>query len=431
MLRSLTLTGTGPTAELTAEFGERLNIITGDNSLGKSFLLDLCFWCLTGTWPGARMARPQENSQAPTIKYKVASKTTEADRKADFDFESWTWHRQRGRPPMAGLVIYAAVDGSFSVWDPARNYWRGTSENDDEPRAYLFEPERIDSVNDITSSTMPRDVANGLWANGKPLCNGLISDWSNWYHQNGEPFRLLKATVESLSHPREPLECVAPVRLDADDPRSYPALKTRSGVLAYPQWSASVKRIVKIAYLLVWAWTEHENAARLKSKGQTTDQVILIIDEVESHLHPKWQRTIFPAILSAFNSMKAGLNLQVISATHSPLVLASLEPRFDEQIDHLFLFDWDNTTQQITFEEQTWIKYGDAVGWLTSPIFGLEQARSKPAEIAIEAAEAFARGDLDQLPEHLSTRDEITSELKRLLPALDPFWPRWLMGSKQ
>ncbi|WP_414589651.1 hypothetical protein [Scytonema sp. PCC 10023] len=33
-------------------------------------------------------------------------------------------------------------------------------------------------------------------------------------------------------------------------------------------------------------------------------------------------------------------------------------------------------------DEIPWSKQGDTVGWLTSEIFGLKQARSKEAEIA-------------------------------------------------
>lgn len=43
MLRSPTLYNVGPAREMKAEFGPRVNLITGDNGLGKSFLLDMAW----------------------------------------------------------------------------------------------------------------------------------------------------------------------------------------------------------------------------------------------------------------------------------------------------------------------------------------------------------------------------------------------------
>lgn len=44
----------------------RLNIITGDNGLGKTFLMDCAWWALTNTWTGNE-ARPKyaEGSKKP------------------------------------------------------------------------------------------------------------------------------------------------------------------------------------------------------------------------------------------------------------------------------------------------------------------------------------------------------------------------------
>lgn len=44
---------------------------------------------------------------------------------------------------------------------------------------------------------------------------------------------------------------------------------------------------------------------------------LLLIDEVETHLHPRWQKRMVPAILEVFP------NLQIVATTHSPFVLAS------------------------------------------------------------------------------------------------------------
>ena len=49
MLISLHLKDVGPASRLDLDLGERLNVLTGDNSLGKSFVLDVAWWSLTGT----------------------------------------------------------------------------------------------------------------------------------------------------------------------------------------------------------------------------------------------------------------------------------------------------------------------------------------------------------------------------------------------
>ena len=46
---------------------------------------------------------------------------------------------------------------------------------------------------------------------------------------------------------------------------------------------------------------------------------VLIIDEIDAHLHPSWQRRIIPALTNNFP------NLQIFCSTHSPLMLAGLK----------------------------------------------------------------------------------------------------------
>lgn len=50
MLEHLRLKNVGPASEMELELSPQLNVITGDNGLGKSFLLDVAWWALTRTW---------------------------------------------------------------------------------------------------------------------------------------------------------------------------------------------------------------------------------------------------------------------------------------------------------------------------------------------------------------------------------------------
>lgn len=50
------------------------------------------------------------------------------------------------------------------------------------------------------------------------------------------------------------------------------------------------------------------------------EHALVLIDEIDAHMHPEWQRQLIPKIRELFP------NLQVIATTHSPLVVPSLKP---------------------------------------------------------------------------------------------------------
>jgi hypothetical protein len=108
--------------------------------------------------------------------------------------------------------------------------------------------------------------------------------------------------------------------------------------------------------------------------------------------------------------------------------MASLEPHFNEETDRLFWFDLENN--QVLFRGLPWANFGDVVGWLTSPIFDLRQARSREAEEAIDAAKAFIRDDRSSLPPGLKTRAQIDKRLRELLGGQDPFLVRWTVSTE-
>ena len=50
MLESLKLRNIGPSPQMDFAFSPRMNLLTGDNGLGKTFVLDLVWWACTGSW---------------------------------------------------------------------------------------------------------------------------------------------------------------------------------------------------------------------------------------------------------------------------------------------------------------------------------------------------------------------------------------------
>lgn len=135
MIHSLEFRGGGPATRLgPIHFRERLNLLTGDNGLGKTFVLDTAWWALTGTWPDAlRAALPAVGSQDPTIVAKIEAKTRAPAWESTFNFALQGWPLPKGRPANPGLVLYFRVDGQFSLWDPTVHYSTGAVSAGDLP----------------------------------------------------------------------------------------------------------------------------------------------------------------------------------------------------------------------------------------------------------------------------------------------------------
>lgn len=181
-------------------------------------------------------------------------------------------------------------------------------------------------------------------------------------------------------------------------------------------------RVLALAYVLVWSLHERREAASLAGVDAPSD-VVLLLDEVEAHLHPRWQRLLLPALLAVLDELAPSARVQVVATTHAPLVLASLETRFDPSRDRALHLQRDGAA--VSLRELPWSPQGDAVNWLVSEAFGLEQARSVEAEQAIEAAEAYMRGEPRPAP--LASPEAIHAALRRSLPDHDHFWPRWIV----
>jgi len=407
VLNFLELEGVGPGRKLTLSPGSRLSIITGDNGLGKTFLLECAWWALTGHWAETgrpALARLDAKRSEPKITFEISGRETASKRTVvAFDWDTQNWPVPKRRPTIPGIVVYARVDGSFAIWDPIRNLQFASQYGSNE-QGGLFVVSRDEAL-------------NGL---GRKI-EGLLRDWVKWQtNPDTTLFDTFRQVLRRLSPPDiGPLEPGKPIRLP-HDAREIPTISHRYGDVPFIHESAGVKRIATIGYLLVWTWNEHKISSSLAKKPPQQNMVVLI-DEMEAHLHPKWQRMILPALLDVTTILSREIKAQMIVATHSPLVLASIETNFSDENDKLFHLELSDAGK-VSFKELPFVRYGRVDAWLTSDLFQLKQARSPDGEVAIERAKAL-------LEKGEGTPAEIrvaTSELKKALSADDEFWPRWM-----
>lgn len=416
-LKSLSLHEVGPATDIVYEPADRLNVITGDNSLGKTFLLECIWWTLTGSWidytaqPRLAVAKDE-----PFISYEIATRQGTSSYTSRYNWDRQQWRKPNRREAVSGLVIYARSDGSFAVWDPAR---ASLSEQDNRKQGdgsiFLSRSNIWDGV-----------VAEGTTGKTQWLCNGLLRDWASW--QAGgryeKHFKALVASLERLSpSDGETLKPGELLRLPFDS-RDVPSLKLFYGDVPVLYASAGVQRAVALAYMLVWTWFEHLDLSSL-IRRQPQKRLVLLIDEVEAHLHPRWQRVIIPSIMNVIAELSDTLAPQVHAATHSPMVLASMETVYDPQRDALHHLKVEK--ELVELEEIAFVKRGRSDLWLMSPVFGLEQARSLPAERAIGEAKALQEVDTPE-PSQVNL---VNSKLVRYLAPDDDFWPRWRFFAEQ
>lgn len=253
------------------------------------------------------------------------------------------------------------------------------------------------------------------------LCGGLIDDWTRWQDSGDARFDLLCRLLGGLNPDDQPLQPGQPFRPTLDDSRRIPTIQMPYGQdVPITYAPAGVRRMCKLAYLLAWTFSEHE--AEVEQIGQPPSrQIVVLIDEPETHLHPRWQRTVLPSLANAvrgWHTLHEPL-VQFLVATHSPLVLASMEPEFDEAKDALWKLDM--VAGDVRLDRDPWHRRGDVNRWLVSDVFDLGAPTSREAERVLADASGLLAAD-HPAPDEVRRSDEA---LGRLLPQMDPFFVRW------
>ena len=99
------------------------------------------------------------------------------------------------------------------------------------------------------------------------------------------------------------------------------------------------------------------------ANGWNKRPAVLLIDEIENHLHPTWQRRVIPALLEHFPG------LQVFATTHSPFVVAGLRAG---QV-HMLKRDAQGLVTASTNER-------DIIGWTTDEILRTFMGVDEPTD---------------------------------------------------
>lgn len=263
MIRTLTTANVGPYQNIDVSFAERLNLITGDNGLGKSFLLDIIWYAMTHQWPGVvnphlkrgTIARQTLATAKSTIEAQIPGLQKEANTRATFSPDTDRWTFSKDKPVTPGLILYVMADGSCAIYDAERPC---RTQHEQTPQA-LF----------LTN----KEVYNGLNGVGDAiLCNGMITDLSTWSDSRSYGYlaNQMNGVLKALSPLGETYSAGLPMRVDVNDSRRIPTINMPYGVtVPITQASSGIQRIAELAYMLVGLLTNMLKSLNSKERRST------------------------------------------------------------------------------------------------------------------------------------------------------------------
>ena len=168
---------------------------------------------------------------------------------------------------------------------------------------------------------------------------------------------------------------------------------TMDGELTFPELSHGTRSVLSWVSQLILGMAEHyEYYDDWKER-----RGIFIIDEIDAHLHPSWQRRVIPTLQRHFP------NVQIFASTHSPMMVAGLKK------GQVHLLKRDESGQVVWSRNEQ-----DIIGWTADEIYRTFMGIDDPTDerTARHAEELRELRNKDSLTPDEETRIQ---ELRRLV----------------
>ena len=141
---------------------------------------------------------------------------------------------------------------------------------------------------------------------------------------------------------------------------------------------------------------------------------VVLIDEIELHLHPKWQREIIPALTRTFP------NCQFIITTHSPQVISEVKP------DGIYILERTDDGIVAMRPESS---YGRDTNRILEDLMDTPERPQEIKESLLELFRLIAKGELDSARQlHQKIADKIGADEPELVGASVSIRRREILG---
>lgn len=382
--------------QATFDFLPGMNLLVGVNGAGKSTVLDVLRILLSQTLPTFTAARIKPLTfNADDIRVERDALTTRITFSAvaiDFDY---LVHQSRYDfqvdPKGQGEVRRQTVGQPSRVKLTPATLPENLSQENEQPLALYFSTRRSLARMERPSKASAAPGQAAAYADALSSRELRVRELAEWWlaqvalarEKDGDRFGrnldVLTATVVRFLDDCANLRAVA-------EPSPTLLIDKADGSLDVRQLSDGERSMIALVLDLAKRLAQ----ANPKLGDPIRDgQAVVLIDEIDLHLHPGWQRTIVQKLTSTFP------NCQFIATTHSPQIVGEVSP------DSIILID-----QGATFRPDQ--SLGMDTNWILRFLMGVDE-RSESTKARLDAIEQLIEDE--QYDEASAQIDKLRSEL--------------------
>jgi predicted ATP-binding protein involved in virulence len=375
---------------LSMDLCKQLNLFVGANGAGKSSVLDataiLLSWLVNRikqtSASGRPITEPDIKNREPSANIGIT--VNEKGRR-------FSWHLTKSRK---GYKRKKGASVLTEVSELARQFQEDMSAGEEKANLPLFAYYPVNrAVLDIPLRIRQKHRFDLLEAFDESLTSGAnFRTLFEWFRQRedleNEQRRYLDSQVkpEDFAFPDPQLEAVR--RALASFLPDFGNLTVRRNPLRMEieknGQTLTVNQLSdgeKCLMALVMDITRRMAIANPNRRDPLKGDGIILIDEIDLHLHPKWQRMVIQKLLEVFPEC------QFLISTHSPHVITHVQP------DNIFLLSMTDTGLESVQPSES---YGKTVERILEDLMGLETTRPDDVENEIQKIyEQIDQGNLD------------------------------------
>lgn len=303
------------------QFHPQFTVLIGNNGAGKTTVLDALAMLLNTYFQGSKLPTGGGTIKSTDARAVFTQKEGQVFREqmddvwlqatVDLNSEQLTWKREIGdRGGKAKNFVQLGIAGRAEL---------KAGGSPDLPLLLYYGAGRLWTLHDNVETSQPNSQLDAY-----RYCLDPKSDqkaFEKWFKkltfvalQKGETSPAIPVVKDAV------LACI-PGAEDFFYDTEYDELTIRlkkEGLVPFNSLSDGYRNMVAMAADIAHRSTRlnphHGKDAARKTQG------VVLIDEIDLHLHPKWQRQVVSDLHRAFPS------LQFIASTHSPFILQSLKP---------------------------------------------------------------------------------------------------------